>query len=193
MRKCSFKGCNNKHKARGLCKNHYQQQRLGKPLTKIKKRNKPGTYTQCTWKDCKRPHRGKGLCHTHYEQKYRYKIPLIEINSTQRKKNMSFEETVLWCLNNTTWNDDCIEWNKSCNSNGYASVSFKGKIHTLGRLILEYFNGKPLGRIMMHSCDNPKCINPAHLKWGTQKENIQDMVKKGRRRNQFSPKPTLLH
>jgi predicted XRE-type DNA-binding protein len=32
----------------------------------------------------------------------------------------------------------------------------------------------------MHICDNPKCINPDHLKAGTFKENSQDMSRKGR-------------
>ncbi len=33
----------------------------------------------------------------------------------------------------------------------------------------------------MHTCDNPRCCNPAHLKAGTNKENTQDMIAKGRR------------
>ena len=32
----------------------------------------------------------------------------------------------------------------------------------------------------MHRCDNPRCFNPDHLKQGTQRENVHDMMKKGR-------------
>lgn len=36
------------------------------------------------------------------------------------------------------------------------------------------------GLYVLHSCDNPPCTNPEHLFLGTQKENIQDMISKGR-------------
>ncbi len=39
------------------------------------------------------------------------------------------------------------------------------------------------GLVVMHLCDNPRCIEPSHLKLGTQKDNMTDCMKKGRRRN----------
>ena len=38
----------------------------------------------------------------------------------------------------------------------------------------------PRGKVLMHSCDNPPCVNPNHLRVGTQRDNIMDMHKKGR-------------
>lgn len=38
----------------------------------------------------------------------------------------------------------------------------------------------PAGMVVMHSCDNPPCVNPAHLSIGTQADNIHDSIHKGR-------------
>jgi len=43
-----------------------------------------------------------------------------------------------------------------------------------------HFGEIPHGMYICHSCDNPPCVNPKHLWVGTQKENIGDMIKKGR-------------
>jgi uncharacterized protein YjcR len=40
----------------------------------------------------------------------------------------------------------------------------------------------------MHSCDNPICVNPKHLSWGTRTDNMQDARRKGRTRNKPFPK-----
>jgi len=40
----------------------------------------------------------------------------------------------------------------------------------------------PLGAVVMHTCDHPLCINPAHLQLGTQQDNVSDKMTKGRHR-----------
>lgn len=40
----------------------------------------------------------------------------------------------------------------------------------------------PQGALILHSCDNPGCVNPAHLRAGTQSENILEAFAKGRKK-----------
>lgn len=70
--------------------------------------------------------------------------------------------------------DECVEWPLTVNHSGYGMIGKKRVTH----LIL---GDKPDGaEVVMHSCDNPPCINPNHLKWGTISENIKEMWDKGR-------------
>lgn len=45
----------------------------------------------------------------------------------------------------------------------------------------------PDGLIILHRCDNPPCCNPRHLKPGTQRDNTEDKMRRGRGRNQAGP------
>jgi len=92
------------------------------------------------------------------------------------------KHTLDWFLNNTQINGDCLEWTKCLNTDGYPRVAYKGnsngKAH---RIVYQLSTGNdPIGYVVMHTCDNPKCINPEHLVLGTHQSNIYDRSLKGR-------------
>ena len=64
--------------------------------------------------------------------------------------------------------------------NGYANVR-RGGSRTGHRLMWAALNGPiPEGKVIMHTCDRPPCLNPDHLRLGTQSENMKDAVRKQR-------------
>lgn len=67
------------------------------------------------------------------------------------------------------------------NNGGYAWISIQGKRKRLHRIFYEYCFGSFDTRLeIRHRCGNPQCVNPLHLKPGTHKLNMEDMVRHGR-------------
>jgi hypothetical protein len=76
----------------------------------------------------------------------------------------------------------CWEWQDYLYGQGYGVLRVGNKFIRAHRFSYEYYVKEiPENMIIMHLCDNPKCVNFNHLKLGTQLENIQDCVKKNRK------------
>lgn len=82
---------------------------------------------------------------------------------------------------------DCIEYSGGTFRNGYGSANlWVGGRHYIvyaHRLAYELAHGPiPPGMVVMHTCDNPPCVNADHLRAGTQGDNVRDASSKGRLR-----------
>lgn len=75
----------------------------------------------------------------------------------------------------------CWEYQGYLATNGYGRFSVGGiKVYAHRASYAFHFLQEPGEFLVCHSCDNPTCINPGHLFLGTCKDNMQDMIKKGR-------------
>lgn len=92
--------------------------------------------------------------------------------------------------------DECWNWTGSVNAQGYGYIGGvlngsrhvpKGSYMLAHRVSWIIHRGEipkgegAHGTVVMHTCDNPKCVNPSHLRLGTQSENVTDMIVKGRK------------
>jgi hypothetical protein len=80
-----------------------------------------------------------------------------------------------------TKTDACWEWAGTRMAFGHGVVWFQGKNRKAHRMAWEITNGPiPDGAWVLHGCDNPCCVNPAHLSLGDAQANTDDRVNRGR-------------
>lgn len=131
---------------------------------------------KCQFKGCFNKAHSKGLCIAHYQQQ-RLGKPLkslqVQIHGKTEKERFFARVGKL--------DSGCWIWLASLNT-GYGQFRLDtGKIILAHRYSYLIHKGNPIdGLVVMHTCDNPKCVNPDHLVLGTQAENIRDMHVKGR-------------
>lgn len=78
--------------------------------------------------------------------------------------------------------EGCWIWTSGKMRFGYGTLrNDKGRPEPAHRISYKLYVGDiPDGLCVLHKCDNPPCVNPAHLFLGTRKDNAQDMLKKNR-------------
>lgn len=75
----------------------------------------------------------------------------------------------------------CWLWTGSLDSSGYPYIHVGGKNHWIHQIAYEEAKGDRKGLNVLHQCDTPRCVNPDHLFLGTNQDNVDDMIRKGRK------------
>lgn len=85
---------------------------------------------------------------------------------------------------------ECWEWRgaRQVGRWAYGRAGVAGKWWAAHRLAWTIHHGPiPAGALVRHACDNPPCVNPAHLSLGTHADNTADIIKRGRWGNTGHP------
>lgn len=81
----------------------------------------------------------------------------------------------------------CHIWRGARLKRGYGHMNVNGKYLLAHRIAFVLANGELDDRVkVLHSCDNPPCVNDEHLFAGTLRDNSRDCVAKGRHKTPFS-------
>ena len=83
-------------------------------------------------------------------------------------------------IKNISSQDSCVIWPFKKDKDGYGWFSSNGqkRAHRVSYCVHKGIISD--GLHVLHKCDNPSCVNPSHLFLGTHKQNMEDMIEKGR-------------
>jgi hypothetical protein len=127
--------------------------------------------------------------------------PFLDDGKTQFAWVTEIKLFVREATNNKFWSNvrvldnGCWHCHLATNAKGYIPFSPSGRSggkKRLHRYLYEHLYGDvPADLLVLHTCDNRRCINPNHLYVGTAAQNTKDMLDRGRARNGGKTKVTI--
>lgn len=134
----------------------------------------------CTIAGCEKKQFASKLCSKHWERVRKYGSPHITLRVIDTDIDRHATARAILARGSVQVGD-CIEYTTCRDDKGYGKVMIDRKRAGAHRVSYEVNNGRiPDGQMVRHTCDNPPCINPAHLVLGTNDQNMADMVERGR-------------
>lgn len=139
---------------------------------------------KCCVENCPNPIRARGLCVVHYHRMISGRSLEGPIRKVVRSGSDEDRLKSKTALNPIT---QCWEWTASLTAAGYGQMRFRGTRELSHRVSWVLFRGEIpkdsnvyATKHVLHTCDNPKCVNPDHLYLGDQQRNALDSVERGR-------------
>lgn len=134
----------------------------------------------CSVEGCPRSVHAREWCKKHYEQWRVYGSPIPQ---HQYAAKGSGHRWLVEVVSNRDRSEGCWEWPYCVDGSGYGLLHYLGKKMKAPQvaLILDGRERPEWPRnCTLHSCDNRLCCNPAHLRWGSNAENVADAMARSR-------------
>lgn len=132
----------------------------------------------CSVDWCNRPVYARGWCQRHYHRWHRFG----DVLALEEKDTLSLIDR-LFIRAMPEPNSGCWLWMEYTDRHGYGITHLTGQRQLAHRASWSAANGPiPDGLDVLHSCDQRCCINPDHLRVGTDLDNSRDMIARGRGR-----------
>lgn len=131
---------------------------------------------KCAEEGCEKKARTRELCNAHYEYRRR-RGGFDGVPSARQDVDRRYQSKV----DRSGGPDACHPWAASVNHAGYGQFRADGAMHLAHRWAYARFVARlESEEVVRHSCDNPPCQNLRHLLSGSVKDNVQDMLERGR-------------